>query len=334
MNKLQALREKLKQAEQRQATGGGDNTIYPFWNLKESKESVIRFLPDADDSNSFFWVERLMIKLPFSGVRGESESRDLIVQVPCMEMYGETCPILSEVRTWFKDPASEDLGKKYWKKRSYFFQGFVVEDGLDEKEPPENPIRKFVISTQIYNIIKSSLMDPELEDLPTDFVNGLDFRLRKSTKGKFADYSTSTWGRRERPLSKEELAAIEQFGLFDLSSLKPKKPGKEEIEIIKEMFEASVNGEPYDAEQWAKYYKPFGLETTNSSAEDSFDVETKAKPVTKSAPVIARKPEPEPEPEPEVEADYSEPEAVEVKPKAGESKAQDILKMIRSRNQK
>jgi len=173
MATLAEIRAKLKASESKGSgeRTGGDNSIYPFWNLKEGEESVLRFLPDGNTDNTFFWVERAMIKLPFAGIKGETESKQTIVQVPCVEMYGDTCPILSEVRAWFKDPALEDMGRKYWKKRSYIFQGFVTEDGLKEKETPENPIRRFIIGPQIFTSIRAALVDPELEDLPTDFIH-------------------------------------------------------------------------------------------------------------------------------------------------------------------
>ena len=121
MATLAEIRAKLKEQETRSSgqSTGGDNAIYPFWNIKEGETATVRFLPDGDDSNTFFWQERLMIKLPFAGIKGETDSRPVQVQVPCMEMYGESCPILAEVRGWFKDPSLEDLGRKYWKKRSY-----------------------------------------------------------------------------------------------------------------------------------------------------------------------------------------------------------------------
>ena len=132
MATLADIRNKLKEQEVRSSgnnkTSGGDNAIYPFWNLKEGEQSTVRFLPDGDSNNTFFWRERLMIKLPFNGIKGETDSKPVQVQVPCMEMYGDSCPILSEVRGWFKDPNLEDMGRKYWKKRSYIFQGFVKED--------------------------------------------------------------------------------------------------------------------------------------------------------------------------------------------------------------
>jgi hypothetical protein len=76
----------------------------------------------------FSGSERAMIRLPFNGVKGEMDSKQVYVQVPCVEMWGDACPILAEVRTWFKDKSLEEMGRKYWKKRSYMFQGFVREN--------------------------------------------------------------------------------------------------------------------------------------------------------------------------------------------------------------
>jgi hypothetical protein len=323
MASLAEIRAKLKATEQRGSDNnrtGGDNSIYPFWNLKEGGESTLRFLPDGNADNTFFWVERAMIKLPFAGIKGESESKPITVQVPCVEMYGDTCPILSEVRGWFKDPALEDMGRKYWKKRSYIFQGFVVEDGLAEKETPENPIRRFIIGPQIFTSIRAALVDPELEDLPTDFVHGLDYRMKKGSKGGYADYSTSSWARRERPLNDVENAAIKQHGLFNLSDFLPKKPGEVELKVMKEMFEASVDGEPYDMERWGQYFKPAGMsqntgdpvkstpKATPAPTADEFDDEPA--PVAKATPAPAATPD---------------------APASGDSRAQDILAMIRNR---
>jgi len=262
MASLAEIRAKLKEQETRSTGGertGGDNSIYPFWNLKEGSESTVRFLPDGNPDNTFFWVERAMIKLPFAGVKGESESKQVTVNVPCMEMYGETCPILSEVRGWFKDPSLEDQGRKYWKKRSYIFQGFVVDDGLKEEGKPENPVRRFIIGPQIFQLIRGALLDPEMEDLPTDLVNGVDFKLIKTSKGGYADYSTSKWSRKTRPLSDAEQTALKTHGLYDLKDYLPKKPGEVEVKVIKEMFEASVDGEAFDMARWGQYFKPAGM---------------------------------------------------------------------------
>ena len=330
MASLAEIRAKLKEQETRGSgnSGGGDNGIFAFWNMKEGQSSTIRFLPDGNAQNTFFWVERAMIKLPFAGIKGEADSRPVQVQVPCMEMYGkgEACPILSEVRGWFKDPALEDLGRKYWKKKSYIAQGLVVSSDHKEENVPENPIRRFIIGPQVYQLIKSALLDPDLEESPTDYTSGLDFRLIKTSKGGYADYGTSNWARRERPLTDEEMAAINRFGLFNLNDFIPKKPGETELKVIKEMFEASVDGEAYDAERWSQYFKPAGLSSATGD------------PVAKSAPVT-------PKSTPKVDAEddgipfKSEPAPAQTKQEAQSQPAsgggaQDILAMIRARSSK
>ncbi len=262
MASLAEIRAKLK--EQEANTGGnrgpqGPNPIYPFWNIKEGESATMRFLPDSDQDNTFFWKERLMIKLPFSGIKGDTGSRPVQVQVPCMEMYGGSCGILQEVRGWFKDPSLEDMGRKYWKKRSYIFQGFVTDNPLVDDQAPENPIRRFIIGPQIFQIIKQALMDPDMEELPTDYTAGVDFRLNKTSKGGYADYGTSTWARRERPLSDAEMNAVNTHGLFNLNDFLPKKPGEIEVKIMQEMFEASVDGEAYDPDRWSNYFRPSGM---------------------------------------------------------------------------
>ena len=263
MASLAEIRAKLKEQEAgasgNRQSSGGDNSIYPFWNIKEGDSATLRFLPDGNADNTFFWQERLVIKLPFAGVKGETDSRPVQVQIPCMEMYGETCNILNEVRGWFKDPSLEDMGRKYWKKRSYIFQGFVVDNPLAEDTTPENPIRRFIIGPQIFQIIKQALMDPDMEELPTDYTAGVDFRLNKTSKGGYADYSTSNWARRDRPLSDAEMQAVNTHGLFNLNDFLPKKPGDVELKVMQEMFEASVDGEAFDMDRWGQYFRPAGM---------------------------------------------------------------------------
>ena len=320
MATLAEIRAKLK--EQEVKTGGttsrtgGDNAIYPFWNLKEGEQATVRFLPDGDKENTFFWKERLMIKLPFAGIKGETDSRPVQVQVPCMEMYGESCPILSEVRAWFKDPKLEDLGRKYWKKRSYIFQGFVKDDPLNEESTPENPIRRFIIGPQIFQIIKGALMDPDMEDLPTDSVSGVDFRIIKTSKGGYADYSTSTWSRKSTPLTEEENKAIETNNLFNLNDFLPKKPSEVEVKVMKEMFEASVDGEAYDQDKFGQYFRPAGLSSRTGD------------PVTPKAETPAPAAEVKAQPVAETKQEAPKPTA------ESSGKAEDILAMIRARQQK
>jgi hypothetical protein len=249
---------------------------------------------------------------------------------------GSVCPILAEVRPWFKDANLEELGRKYWKKKSYLFQGFVHDNPIaDDKGPEGNPMRRFIISPQIFNLVKTALMDPELENLPTDYVAGLDFTVKKTSKGGYADYSTSSWARKETALTSEEAEAIEQHGLFDLSTFLPKKPGEVELQVMKEMFEASVDGQPYDAERWSKYFKPSGFTARggeDTSNEGAGVAVKPAAPVARPAPAAAPVAEAAPAAQPWEEDAAPEATAPVVTPAKTTSKsAEDILAMIRSR---
>ena len=322
MASLAEIRARLAASESKQGgnSTGGDNSIYPHWNMEEGQSATLRFLPDGNSKNTFFWQERAMIRLPFNGIKGEADSKQVYVQVPCMEMWQETCPVLTEARTWFKDKSLEEMGRKYWKKRSYIFQGFVRENPLADDRTPENPIRRFIIGPQIFTLIKGALMDPELEELPTDLMRGLDFRISKTSKGGFADYNSSKWARKESALTEVEQAAIEKHGLFDLSTFLPKKPSEAEVKVIKEMFEASVDGQTYDTERWGQYFRPAGV-TASAGVAHVVDEDAPA-PAARPAPAAASSFDDE---------DAVATASVPVAAKPTTQKAEDILAMIRSR---
>ena len=332
MASLAEIRARIAAQENKSTSGStqkqSDNSIYPHWNMDEGTTATLRLLPDSDSNNPYFWVERQIIKLPFNGVKGDPNVKRIEVQVPCVEMYGDNCPILAEVRPWYKDETLKEMANKYWKKRSYLFQGFVRQNPLGDDKTPANPIRRFIISPQIIPIVKAGLMDPEIEELPTDFLRGLDFNIKKTSKGGYADYSTSNWARKESPLTEAEQAAIEAHGLFNLADFLPKKPGEAELRIIKEMFEASVDGQPYDNERWGAYYRPWGLEAPAgaTAAQTTATTETRA-PAT--APVAEASTAPWDD-----EASTTASAPIEVPKTTSTDKAQDILAMIRARQNK
>jgi hypothetical protein len=230
---------------------GGDNASFPFWNIPDNTEATVRFLPDGDASNDFFWVVREVINLPFAGIVGGDYPTDneVTVQVPCVDMFGMTCPIIAATRPWWKDPSTESLARKYWKKKSFIFQGFVLDSKLSEDNVPENPIRRFMINKSIFDIIEKSLISDDMEDLPTDFIGGREFKIAKTKKGgkdSYANYTTSSWSFKPRSLSETEMNAISAHGLHDLKASLGQKPDAGEMDVIKALFDASVAGEPFD----------------------------------------------------------------------------------------
>lgn len=329
MASLEKIRALLAQQNKSQKANSGttDNAIYPHWNMDEGTTATLRFLPDGDSKNEFFWAERQIIKLAFNGVKGDPNAKRVEVQVPCMEMYGESCPVLTEVRPWYKDETLKELANKYWKKRSYLFQGFVRQNPMGDDKTPANPIRRFIISPQIIPIIQSGLTDPEITELPTHYTKGLDFNIKKTSKGGYSDYSTSNYSRRESPLTEAEQQAIETHGLFNLSDFLPKKPNEAELRVIKEMFDASVEGQPYDPVRWGQYYRPYGLDLGSNNAA------TPAQSITKVESNTESKESDSSPPWHEEDTSTNTPVQVPTKPVSSD-KAADILAMIKARQNK
>lgn len=347
---LEEIRKKLQALDVRKGptgSGSGDKTTYAHWNIPEGTSSTVRFAPDANEDNTFFWAERQIIKLPFPGIKGQDESKPVVVQVPCIEMWDgkNTCPILNEVRPWWKDKSLEDIARRYWVKRTYYMQGFVKTDPMNEQDAPENPIRKFIIGPQIFAIIKAALMDPDMEHSPVDLINGTDFIISKTSKGGFADYGTSKWARKESSITDEMQEAIDKFGLVDLSTYLPKRPTPEQLAIIYEMFQASVDGELYDPAAWSQHYKPFGFDAGNTDDDEGGEGRktTRPTPVRASAPAPApvRTPAPAPVAEAEEEDPPFEPDPPKVTAESKDTSSgaatagkspQEILAMLRNRN--
>jgi hypothetical protein len=108
--------------------------------------------------------------------------------------------------------------------------------------------------------------------------------------------------------------------LFNLSDFLPKKPSEVELKVLKEMFEASVDGQPYDADKWGAYYKPYGLNVPEGAAKAAASAETASAP----APAVV---EPDEDDTPAPTAPVAAPAAAA----PSSQRAEDILAMIRNR---
>lgn len=268
--RLERMRQLMREEEDKKSgnrtSASGDKASYAYWNIPEKQTAITRFLPDKNDDNPWFWVERQTIKLPFDGiVGGDSETTaPQLVTVPCIDMFpGMTCPIIAETRPFWK--TNEALARKYWKKRSFIAQGFVVSSPFEESDAPENPIRRFIIGPSLLEKLKAGLLDTEMENNPTDYLNGTDFKIKKTRKGDYNNYDTSEWSRRSRPLSEAEQIAIEKYGLFNLEDFKGAKPDADGVAMLKAMVRASLKGDPFDMASWGGHYRPFGAGATGGS---------------------------------------------------------------------
>ncbi len=95
------------------------------------------------------------------------------------------------------------------------------------------------------------------------------------------------------------------------------------------MFEASVDGEAYDAERWGQYYRPPGMMVTN--AAPATKSEESSPSVAQPAPVNAVSATPAPVAE-ATPAPVAETVTAEAPASDSSKRAEDILAMIRNRS--
>jgi hypothetical protein len=96
------------------------------------------------------------------------------------------------------------------------------------------------------------------------------------------------------------------------------------------MFEASVDGQPYDVERFGQYYRPYGIEAPAGTPAPAAPVAVAPSAPAATAPVTEEVVAPVAEVEPEVVAPVATPTPAPAGDSGGKS-AEDILAMIRSR---
>lgn len=279
---LKAMREKMesKNASMQFQNTSGSSDIFKFGDLKVGDEVRIRFVEDADSTNTFFWRERHTRTLRFDSLllpNGSTMMKDTYVSVPAFNLksnetslddlppeylYKSNEDVIQQKIKGFwidGDKTSQALYNKFGKKVTYLFQGFVRSPGYETK------LYRFVINKELFNLIKTCVTDSEIEDAPCDVVKGRDFILKVSEKNavingsntKVKDYVTqSKWSSKVTPLTDEEKAFLETNGAFDLKKYLPKHPTADQERIMLEMYNASYDGNPYDIKNWASTYRP------------------------------------------------------------------------------
>lgn len=239
---LSELRNNLKKSENKQSNSQS-NDYYPYWELPVESQAIIRFLPDKNKDNPYgFFIEKKTHTLV---INGENKT------VPCMDMYGEKCPICKVSYDYYTkgDKANQ---QKYSRKTKRLSQVLVIDDPLQADQNGESnkgKVKLFGMVFQIYNIIKEAIMNEDDESMMDvshyAYQGGTNFVLKRSKQGQHSSYMLSKFSRKSSDLSDDMIELVEDK-LIDLSTLIPKKP---DIDSIKKMLEASLTGNDYETEE-------------------------------------------------------------------------------------
>lgn len=292
--------DQLKNAFKKNDSEGGNrpNNYFPFWDMKNGEQALIRFLPDKNPDNPLgFMKEKLMHTL---SINGENKS------VPCLKMYNEDCDICKVSSQYYK---AEDKanGKKYWRKKQHLAQALILSDPLppsDTGETHEGKVRFLALGYQLFNVIKEAFESGDLDSVPCSFEEGYDFVIKKSQQGEYSTYAVGSKFKPKPSSLDEEIIEFCKEHMVDLATLLPANPGSEKVAA---MLEASMTGKQYESN---------GADSDNS---DDVDDDAEATPSRKATPVVKQKTtEAKTEVKTEVNVD-------------ADSEADDILKKIRER---
>lgn len=269
-DRLQALTSAF--AGKNNSAGGNQGTpvwkkFYQFWKMPDNTTATVRFLPDRDeDSNPLkFLVENLTHELVVNGQKKK---------VPCLSMYGEACPICEHSQKLYAE-GNEDMGKKYYKKRSYLGQVLVVEspfEYIDEKDENPGIVKLIDFGPKVFKCIQTAFQSGDLEEAPYEFKGGYNFRIKKTKAGQWSDYGTSSFSPKQTDLEEEVIDAV-KAELHSLSEYREKYVSRASLEAMlladqtgQALQESNDSG---DTPAPAKESAPAKSESTDSDSGDS-----------------------------------------------------------------
>lgn len=275
---LEQIRAAWKKPEQNEG-GNRPNNYYPFWNIADGQQAIVRFLPDKNSDNPFgFVVEKLMHTLT---INGENKS------VACLKMHGEDCPVCKVSSEYYKKEDKEN-GKKYWRKKQHIAQAIVIEDPLkaDEqtKETHQGKVRFLALGYQLFQVIQAAFESGDLEERPESMEAGYDFVIKKTKQGDYSTYAVgSRFKPKSRPLTDEERQVADEQ-MIDLATLLPANPGEEKVAG---MLTSALTGATYaDDSKGSKSKHPTPASGTSDSEEPA-PAKASSKPAPASTPADA-----------------------------------------------
>ena len=227
--------------------GGGNATwklFFPFWKAEPDTVSIVRFLPDADAENPMgFLVENLTHELTINGKREK---------VACLKMYGESCPIC-ELSARFYDKNSteynEDLGKQFYRKKSYIGQVLVIETPVEHDA--EQLVKLIDFGPQVFKQIQAAFQSGDLDETPYELKGGYNFRFRKTKTGSGQNsYTTSNFATKQTDVADNVIESMVLYSLADY------RTAKTERAAVEAMLVAASTGGTYEAPGAAPSAKP------------------------------------------------------------------------------
>jgi hypothetical protein len=241
--------------------------FFPFW---KAAVSTVRFLPDADPENPMgFLVENFAHELTINGKRQK---------VACLKMFNEPCPICDLSAKFYDKNSpehSEDMGKMFYRKKSYIGQVLVLETPIEHDA--EQTVKLIEFGPQIFKQIQAAFQSGDLEEAPYELKGGYSFRFRKSVTGSGQNsYTTSNFAPKQTDVAD---SVIESMTLYNLADYRTVKTDRSAVEA---MLIAAQTGGSYATPEAATAPMAAAPQPTPSAAKPATTPE--AAPAADAAP--------------------------------------------------
>lgn len=258
---LQA-RHKALQEKQQNRQGNGNSDYYLFWKMEAGQEIEVRILPDLWEDNPLVYeINKLMHHLSINGKQRKS---------PCLRMWDEQCPVCDTAQEFYKiDGDGSARGSALYRKRSVLIRAMILKDPLpvEETGPRLGKVMTLEFGRELRNRVLNSMSEFAADDgAPYDPDTGFNFIIKKQMKGKYGDYTASTFARRPSAIPAEYRG---NWVLTDLRTLLPSHPG---IDKVSALLESHLHGTEYSENSSASTTSSVVGKMLEESVEDDASI--------------------------------------------------------------
>jgi hypothetical protein len=309
MDKVPSVADiKRRMAEQKQAQESYKRTVdknfFPFWEMDDGAQAVVRILPDANYDNPLTY----MVNSMYHRLMIDGEER----RVTCPKTFGnaEDCPICDLSQRYYRDN-DKDKGRYYWRNKTSFVKVLVISDPLNVKDEDGNDV-DFTgrVCTTTFGKQLQDALDESLAELPAEDslkpICAFEFTIKKRKMAGDGDktYSSYAFSRITSGPSDIPAEYAENLELMDLSELLPERPPLEKVQNYLDAH-LGVAEFKYGPQQGSNAASTTDAETTATSAADAIQAAKAAStteapapaPVEEAAAPQAEAPAPKAEPE-------------------------------------
>lgn len=268
------LKERFKQQKEEQQQKKKNNKkdfnnsdIYPFWEMKDGEEAIVRILPDANKDNPNR-ESPFPISVEYKEHTLSINGKD--VKIPDLNNWGQADPIAELSQKYYK-AGDKEKGKYYWRSKINLLRALIIKDPLP---PDENGIncegktKTLRFGFQLMETLLSQIASDDIDVEPWDLKNGYNFRIKKTAQGDEKSTYAIGSGFVRNPSSVEDY----EIELVDLATLLPPNPGRDKVERL---LDAHLTGSEYTEDKDSIDDSENTSESNKSSPKTEKNIEEK-----------------------------------------------------------